>query len=106
MGRCGKKEPAPVNDSIAEDDVDVLMMSWPEQREFRQRHPDAYQSWVKALKKEMGPWFDEELVLPEYLSPLPPQIKVTGVAGFFAFWDEIMEVVKEGNGWIGQVGFQ
>lgn len=82
---------------LSYNDVDVECMSWPEQREFRYNHPDAYASWVDALKTEMGIWYDASLVLPEYLSPLPPQIKVSGVAGFFKLWDEIHEALQRGT---------
>lgn len=45
---------------------DILDMSWPEQRSFRWRDPDGYDQWVSDLKEEMGPHFDESIVLPEY----------------------------------------
>jgi len=51
---------------MTETDVDVLEMSWPEQRAFRHRNPDGYEAWVKALKEEMGAFFDESLVLPAW----------------------------------------
>ena len=51
---------------MTDEDTDVLEMSWPEQRAFRWRNPDGYAAWVKALKEEMGPHFDESLILPEW----------------------------------------
>lgn len=51
-------------------DIDVETMSWPEQREFRHNRPEEYAQWVEDLKEEMGPHFDESLVLPEWCGPI------------------------------------
>lgn len=52
---------------------DILTMSWPEQRLFRWSHPEEYAQWVEDLMEEMGPHFDESLVLPEYKFGERPQ---------------------------------
>lgn len=78
---------------LTEMDVDVLEMSWPEQRTFRWNNPDGYEAWVKALKEEMGPHFDESLVLPKLLLPMKPYEKLSKFAEYFVFWDDLLEIV-------------
>ena len=42
---------------------DILPMSRLDMRLMRYNNPEAYNQYVDALKREMGPWFDESLVL-------------------------------------------
>ena len=89
--------------TITEQDVDVLDMSWPEQRQFRWADPVGYAAWVEALKTEMGVWFDESLVLPDYLYQEVklerPPLFIEDFTGSFTVIEGIMNVPYKQNAW-------
>jgi hypothetical protein len=61
-----KRDPDDRPKYLRHDSIDILDMSWPQQRSFRHNDPEGYARWVADLKEEMGPWFQEDLVLPEF----------------------------------------